>query len=412
VIFTRSFLNASAIRLLSAILTLLFNSVIALYLGLEEYGSYAFFILIALAVSMAVRFGADSFVVFDTSNSDTTIKEKTNRIYSIVVYCSVLSVIGLLILYSVSHLYYKSFPFLEEKVVLISVFVLIYNANLIMTEGMKACNLVSQSFSSNLLIYIVMNLWIFIAYEFYDGVLEYHQLIQIHIVSMVFSTLLVGFLWLPFRITTFKLYGYFERHKDWFPMYLYGISSTITSQGIPIVAGILITSENFGVISLFSKYFATATLFMSVVNSYVAPMVADRYKNGNMDQLYNFVKYINIRMTIVGILFFIGSVSFYMLFENFLLIEMQGILLVVVILAFGSSLNIATGPVNTITIMTGLSGFLAKFNLIVGTIGAVSTYFLCELYQLNGAAISILIGVILTNVPLKYFLFVKRGIPY
>ena len=123
-IFTRSFLNASAIRLLSAILTLLFNSVIALYLGLEEYGSYAFFILIALAVSMAVRFGADSFVVFDTSNSDTTIKEKTNRIYSIVVYCSVLSVIGLLILYSVSHLYYKSFPFLEEKVVLISVFVL------------------------------------------------------------------------------------------------------------------------------------------------------------------------------------------------------------------------------------------------------------------------------------------------
>ena len=411
-VFTRSFFNSSAIRVMSAILALSFNSFGALYLGFEEYGSYAFFILIALTISVIVRFGADSFVVFNVSNSDTSVKEKADKIYSVVAYCSVFSIIGLLVLYLAGHLHYKSSLFIEKEAMLIFLFVLIYNANLLVTEGMKACNLVPQSFSSNLFIYAVMNLCIFLVYEFYGETLGYHQLIQIHIVSMVFSTLLVGFLWLPFRVSAFKLHNYYERRQDWVPMYLYGISSTITSQGIPIVAGILITAEHFGVISLFSKYFATATLFMSVVNAYVAPIVAERYKSGDMSQLYSFIKYINIRMVIAGALFFIGSVSLYVLFEGFLPIEMQGVLLVVMMLAIGSSLNIATGPVNTITIMTGLSGFLAKFNLIIGIIGTIVTYFICGLYQLNGAAISIFIGVFLTNVPLKYFLFVKRGIPY
>jgi len=399
-----------ALKIVGIAIQLLASLLIISKSGFGLYGEYVFLLSIILAFAIVGMGGYEHYIIYKASNiqrKSDAYKIITEDAISVSMLNALLALSGMIVYYIISGID------ANIKYVVMASTVPIIILNQILTEGIKATDEVDKSIKySQIYPQLGFLIGIYLCEKFLIN-LESYQLLFIYLMSISFVTV-----WLYISMYMFmdkKLknkYWILRGYADSKSMYSYSLSSLLTGHSMNIALGAVLEPKSFGVYSLLARVYGLAGVFMSVVNSFVGPTVAKLHINDKTNELQKFYKWVNIRLIAVGVITFIFSVYLYYQVEGFLPKELQGIKMVIWCFSVAAMINISTGPVNTTIIMTGLSGFLAKYNLIVSMPLVALSYVLSDLYELNGAAIAYLILMIISNVPLLFILNGRRKLRY
>lgn len=190
------------------------------------------------------------------------------------------------------------------------------------------------------------------------------------------------------------------------PLFVVSISGILLSNADAIILGWLSSSREIGLYTVAAKLALLSTIFLQITNAAVAPKVAALFDQNEHIKLQIMIRQVTKGLTIIGFAPFV----IFLFFGNSILsiwgsefIEAYWILL---ILSFGQLVNIATGAVGVIMIMTGHEKVQSKISFIFAIINIILNVILIKKYGALGAAIATATVVISSNF-LKVF-FVKK----
>ena len=174
--------------------------------------------------------------------------------------------------------------------------------------------------------------------------------------------------------------------------------------------GIWGTEEEVGIFSMASYTAMLTSLILASVNSISAPKFAELYKKKDMVALEATAKNTAKLMTIVAsplLLFFLVAPQWVMGFygEEF---QKGGILLSV--LAIGQFINVATGSVGYLLVMSGNEKLMRNDVLIVAVICVFLNAFLVPMYGPIGAVIATTVCLSIQNIIAAYMVNASLGI--
>lgn len=285
------------------------------------------------------------------------------------------------------------------------IFVRIFSAGLIGYKKIWQSNLVEQTLSSVFVAIALLILWLV------------NFSISVNIVAMVYAlSRFIAFIacWLYWR----KIFK--NKDKRTFigrklvypgiPLLIVSASVLISSSADSVMIGWLNSSSQVGLYNVASKLALLTSFFLILTISTVAPKIAVLYKNGNILGLEKMLRQVNKGLTFIGIvslLFFIFAGKYVLGLWGKEFIEAYNILIV---LAIGQLVNIASGPVGNVLIMTGHQKLVRNITLITVLINVVFNYFLIQKFQALGAAFSTSFTVILNMVLYYYYVVKKTGV--
>lgn len=187
---------------------------------------------------------------------------------------------------------------------------------------------------------------------------------------------------------------------------LYNCNSRISI----FLLGIFQNEKNIGVFNIALRISEVISFSLVIVNFVLSPVIAKLYANGDRERLQNLVtKCARVTLAIgsllvVGILFFRKDIL--MLFGgNFLLGEQA-----LIILCIGQLVNVVSGSVGLLLLMTGNQRF-SIYSLAAGiTINLVLNLLLTPTYGITGAAIAATASLVVWNAMTYFFVRTKLNI--
>jgi O-antigen/teichoic acid export membrane protein len=169
-----------------------------------------------------------------------------------------------------------------------------------------------------------------------------------------------------------------------------------------LALGVWQSSEVVGLYSVANRTVALAGLILTVVNTVVAPRFASLYSQGNLDGLQRLANRSMLVMTTVAI----PMVVIFMFFaEDILRIFGSEFIIaspVLKILALGQFVNVATGSVGYLLMMTGHEKVMRNNIIFASIINVLLTLILVPTHGATGAAIAAAISLIIMNMTSLY----------
>lgn len=282
------------------------------------------------------------------------------------------------------------------------IFVRIFSSGLIGYKKIWQSNLVEQTLSTIFVAIALLTFWLA------------NLSISVNIVAMVYAFsrciafIASGVYWRRiFKNKDKRTFIGWKLVYSGIPLLIVSASVLISSNADSLMIGWLNNTSQVGLYNVASKLALLTSFFLSLIISTVAPKIAVLYNDGNIEELEQMLRQVNKGLTIIGVvslLFFVFVGKYILGFWGKGFIEAYNILIV---LAIGQLVNIASGPIGNVLIMTGHQKIIRNITLVTVLINIILNYFLIQNYQALGAAITTSLTVVL-NVTLCYYFVVKK----
>ena len=285
------------------------------------------------------------------------------------------------------------------------VFSRIYSSGLIGYRKIWQSNLVEQTLS---ILVVGILLLVFIQLEIKITLIN---VAIMYAIGRIIVTLTVGIYWQTIysspkkkKMLTSQLL------KTAIPLFFVSTSSVVLASSDVIMLGWLSNSKEVGLFTVAARIALLTSFFLQVTNSAVAPKIATLYHKKNIDELEKMIQ------KVTGGLFFIGIITFFILvFAGKWILgiwgnEFKEAYWILVILGFGQLINLSTGAVGLILIMTGHEKTQSYLSMIFIPLNLFLNFLFISLWGSLGAAIATAITVSGINLVRTILVKQKTGI--
>ena len=164
-----------------------------------------------------------------------------------------------------------------------------------------------------------------------------------------------------------------------------------------MILGSLVSSDKIGIFNVALRLTLVLTIFQTGFGTVFAPIIAELHHASNFSELSRLLKVITRWSATITLPFFLVMFWFA---EDLMRIFGEEFIsgrLVLQVLAVGIFLNVAVGPIGWFIVLTGRS-YLSLINSLVALLVNISvTFFLTIKFGIIGAAIAILLGLLVVN---------------
>ncbi len=184
------------------------------------------------------------------------------------------------------------------------------------------------------------------------------------------------------------------------------IFNNLLQWGSLVIAGFFIAASDLGLLAAAQRTSLLIGFVLITINFVIAPMFASLYKEGNMDKLRHLSRMacrLNIVVALIPVLVCTLFPAFIMQFFGEEFVPAAPLL---VVLSIGQLINVATGSVGLLLLMSRHERTMKYITICSGTISAILLTVLCQSHGVLGAAWAMATGMAIQNVAALYF--VKR----
>ncbi|MGI3060998.1 oligosaccharide flippase family protein [Vibrio alginolyticus] len=184
------------------------------------------------------------------------------------------------------------------------------------------------------------------------------------------------------------------------------IFTNVLQWGSLVIAGFFISTAEIGLLAAAQRTSLLIGFVLITINFVVAPMFASLYKERQMLKLQNLSRLAcraNVGLAILPVIICTLFPEFVMQFfgEEFLAAAP-----LLVVLSLGQLVNVATGSVGFLLLMSGHERTMKYITISSGTVSICLLVTLCQMFGVIGAAWAMAIGMAIQNLAALYF--VKR----
>lgn len=192
-----------------------------------------------------------------------------------------------------------------------------------------------------------------------------------------------------------------------FPLLIANAALLVSSNADIVMIGWLSSAREVGLYSIASRLALLTNFLLQITTSAVAPKIAVLFRDNRVEELEAMIQKITIILVVTGVipmvLFIVWGKPILSLWGN----EFSSAYPALVILAVGQFVNISTGPVGNLLIMTGSEKTVGNITMFTVLLNLVLNYYLIRSYGCQGAAFATSFTLIL-NMTLCYFFVRKR----
>ncbi|MHA2738736.1 oligosaccharide flippase family protein [Vibrio harveyi] len=184
------------------------------------------------------------------------------------------------------------------------------------------------------------------------------------------------------------------------------IFSNLVQWGSLVIAGFFLATSDLGLLAAAQRTSLLIGFVLVTINFVVAPMFASLYKEGKLDRLQSLSRLAcraNIGAAMIPVVVCVAFPEFVMqLFGK----EFTAAAPLLVALSLGQLVNVATGSVGFLLLMSGHEKTMKYITIVSGVISITLLVTLSQWYGVLGAAWAMAIGLAIQNLAALYF--VKR----
>lgn len=268
-------------------------------------------------------------------------------------------------------------------VVVPQVFSRIFSSALVGYRKIWQSNLVEQTLSIAITGVLLLFMWVF------GQEINVNRVAIMYALGRLSVTITLGIYWKNiFKPNKNKIFLIKRVLKTSLPLFLVASSGIIIANANIIILGIFEDSKVIGIYAVAARIGTLTSFFLLVTNSSVSPKIAALFANNKMKELQIMIQ------RVTRILFFLG-LSTWVLFiitgKPLLGIwgaEFKAGYLILIIIGFGQFLNLSTGAVGLMLIMTGNEKLQSKISMVFLIINILLNVLLIPIWGGIGAALA------------------------
>lgn len=253
----------------------------------------------------------------------------------------------------------------------------------------------------------------FVGFYLYTGIYGVDGAVWAYVFASVLTALLGFILW---RIATPQLRyisGSFQIKKllkSSMPLFWVTSLNMMINWMATFVLGIWGTKEDVGVFSIASRTAMLTSFILLSVNSISAPKYAELYKKNELQALALTAKNTTKIMTLIAV----PIILLFLIVPQYIMgifgseFEKGGILLS--ILAVGQFVNVATGSVGYLLMMSGNEKLLRNNAMLIAVVSVVMSITLIPVFGVIGAVVTVAVCLTMQNFIATYFVWKKLKI--
>jgi O-antigen/teichoic acid export membrane protein len=196
--------------------------------------------------------------------------------------------------------------------------------------------------------------------------------------------------------------------KSAFPFMITSSMYLIMSQTDTLMLGIMLSVEEVGVYTIALKLAMLTSVVLLVSNAIVAPKISELYTLNKMEDMILLARKVVTVLCLIG-----GLVLLFFIFAGEMILSLWGISEysnLLLILALGQFINLSTGPVGNLLVMTKYAVLQSRIVMVMALINVILNYWLITDYGIYGAAIATAVVVALTNIISWIMVWLKHGV--
>lgn len=186
-----------------------------------------------------------------------------------------------------------------------------------------------------------------------------------------------------------------KRHKNFKkllktskPLFIVSLVGIIINNGDVIILGLFSDANDVGIYSICLRISLLIVILLQITNSAVSPKIASLYSKNKLYDLELMIKKTTKFLFFIGLIFYLFLVLFGKSILSLWGDQFITGYIILLIVGFGQFVNISTGAVGAILVMTGFEKVQRKISLYFLFIFAVSCIILTSQFGIIGAAIS------------------------
>jgi O-antigen/teichoic acid export membrane protein len=196
--------------------------------------------------------------------------------------------------------------------------------------------------------------------------------------------------------------------KNAFPFLITSSMYLVMSQTDTLMLGIMLSVEEVGVYSIALKLAMLTSVVLLVSNAIVAPKISELYTLNKMEDMIFLARKVVTVLCLIG-----GLVLLFFIFAGEQILSLWGVSKysdLLLILAIGQFINLATGPVGNLLVMTNYAVLQSRIVMVMALINVILNYWLITDYGIHGAAVATAVVVALTNIISWIMVWLKHGV--
>ena len=218
-------------------------------------------------------------------------------------------------------------------------------------------------------------------------------------VGRVTVTIIVGIYWEKlFKYNAPRKFIADKLLKTSLPLLVVSVSGFIISNADVVILGIFVDSKTIGIYVVAVQIALLTRFFLQVSNSAISPKIASLYENKQFKELEKMIQQVTIGLGIIGFFFFTITLFFGREILSIWGAEFSNGYHILLILTFGQMINISTGSLGPLLIMTGHEKEYMKVNLVFAVIFLITSIVFVRYFGIYGLAIIVSSTKILSNV--------------
>lgn len=410
---------AFALRIITALAAFGHNWILSRLLGAEGLGAYQLAFTVSIIGSIVASLGLNNAVLRLVSANIATENHGLAKGYyrrAIILVGLAAFVMTLIIQLSAKPIFLNFFPQKERLVpliILMSGALIPTTLNNLFAELLKAfgnfkVSLLMQSGFAPLVTILCLSL-----YWLFYGSITVTYAIVIFVVALWITLLLSVYFFNKNKPPQLKGVEIVHNDKELLassmPLWTVTIALTIMESLDILLIGIWIGVKEAGVYAIAKKIASLNVFFLASINTVIAPQFATLYAQNRITDLKNIAQKATKLLFWVGLLslciFSLFSTSLLGLFGN----EFKEGWLLLIILSVGQFINVITGPVANLLIMTGHQA-LYRTNMILSSFITVMLFLLLiPTFSTVGAAVASAFGLAFENCRVAWLVHKKLG---
>lgn len=389
----RGGISSLILKIIGAILMLGFNVLLARKLGAKEAGIYYISLTCAIVASMFSRAGFDNVLLrFTAANAIMKSWDQVKGVYEKTIKISlILSILATLILLGSAHeisriIFQKSD--LEEPIRFIALSIIPTVIAILHAQGLKGLKYIGASQiieSTGIPLVSIIGLYFWADdYGIKGAILAYNL--------ATFLTAVLGvYIWKKVTPQLLEIKGRFDLAKivsTSIPLLWVDVMGLILNWSGTVSLGIWGKSSDVGIFNAASRASLLISFILIAATPAIAPKFAELYRIGDLKSLKNVVKKTADITTIVAIpvvIFFVIKSSWIMSLFGAEYINGN---IILIILSLGQFVNVATGSVSFLLIMSGKEWLVRDSMILGGIINIIFNLILVPRFGIIGAALA------------------------
>lgn len=404
--------GSSFVKLIGMAVGFVVSVVLGRVLGAEGLGVINLSSRIVVVLSTVVLLGMQQVIIKEVAiaNNKKNFKHITNVMFTAFVVnggFSILVSIPLIFLSPWIALNVFSEPLMTFPLIIglltmtPQIFSRIFSSGLIGLRKIWQSNLVDQTLSIAVTGLLLLFLW------FIEIDITINKVALLFAIGRVFVAITIGFYWKSLNHYKFRKKLIIEQlSKTARPLFVISLAAIVMANANMIIIGLFGNLNDVGYFSVALRLALLSSFFLQITNSVIAPKLAALFAQGKIREMEKMVQQVTKGLAIIGIVPFI-----IFLFAGKYLLEIWGnefvdAYWVLIFLSAGQLVNLGTGAVGLIMIMTGHEKVQSKLSLIFAALNLIINIILVYYFGALGAAIGTAIVIAASNI--AKMIFVKK----